>query len=363
VNASGRSQRRPAFRLLTAGIAVGIALVAGAAARADDPETLRDEADSLSAENAALAGHEQAALLELYALEARLRGAERKAATLRSRGTALERQERSARGQLAVARSAEAAAQKQLGERIRALYVEGEADPISIIFGASSLDDAIDAIDGLSRLAEEDDRIAAQVKRTRVSLRQALRSLTKRQRELRALSATAEAARASLARARDEKAGYLASLARQRRLNVQEIQALKGLAAEAEAKAEEIQTSQAASPTPGEPAVSTATELAPSLPESPSDSSSAPGRQVAVSMTMYCLRGYTATGIPVGPGVVATDPSVIPLGTRMYIPGYGEGVAADTGGAVIGLTIDAWVASCGRADEWGRRPVTITIYD
>jgi len=117
-----------------------------------------------------------------------------------------------------------------------------------------------------------------------------------------------------------------------------------------------------AAPT-SEPVASSSSEPASSQPSSPSDSSPAPGRQVTVSMTMYCLRGYTATGIPVGPGVVATDPSVIPLGTRMYIPGYGDGVAADTGGTVIGLTIDAWVVSCAQAGDWGRRTVTITIYD
>lgn len=50
--------------------------------------------------------------------------------------------------------------------------------------------------------------------------------------------------------------------------------------------------------------------------------------------------GWTATGVQVQHGVVAVDPSVIPLGTRMYIPGYGFGVAADTGGGIIGNMID-----------------------
>ena len=58
------------------------------------------------------------------------------------------------------------------------------------------------------------------------------------------------------------------------------------------------------------------------------------GRQMTVSSTGYCLRGSTATGIPVGWGVIAVDPAVIPLGTRMFIPGYGEGVAAVTGAPV-----------------------------
>jgi 3D (Asp-Asp-Asp) domain-containing protein len=50
--------------------------------------------------------------------------------------------------------------------------------------------------------------------------------------------------------------------------------------------------------------------------------------------------GRTATGVQVTYGVIAVDPTVIPLGTRMFVPGYGYGVAADTGGAVKGYIID-----------------------
>jgi uncharacterized protein YabE (DUF348 family) len=50
--------------------------------------------------------------------------------------------------------------------------------------------------------------------------------------------------------------------------------------------------------------------------------------------------GTTATGTAVYKGIVAVDPRVIPLGTRMYIPGYGYGIAADTGGAIVGNIID-----------------------
>ena len=50
--------------------------------------------------------------------------------------------------------------------------------------------------------------------------------------------------------------------------------------------------------------------------------------------------GITATGTGVYKGIIATDPSVIPLGTEMYVPGYGFGTAADTGGAIIGNIID-----------------------
>jgi 3D (Asp-Asp-Asp) domain-containing protein len=50
--------------------------------------------------------------------------------------------------------------------------------------------------------------------------------------------------------------------------------------------------------------------------------------------------GITATGDKLRKGLVAVDPSVIPLGTLLYIPGYGKAIAADTGGAVKGLVID-----------------------
>jgi len=50
--------------------------------------------------------------------------------------------------------------------------------------------------------------------------------------------------------------------------------------------------------------------------------------------------GITSTGVPVTKGIVAVDPSVIPYGTRMYIPGYGFAEAADTGGAIVGNIID-----------------------
>jgi 3D (Asp-Asp-Asp) domain-containing protein len=50
--------------------------------------------------------------------------------------------------------------------------------------------------------------------------------------------------------------------------------------------------------------------------------------------------GITATGRPLTRGLVAVDPAVIPLGTRLYIPGYGFAIAADTGGGIIGNMID-----------------------
>lgn len=71
--------------------------------------------------------------------------------------------------------------------------------------------------------------------------------------------------------------------------------------------------------------------------------------------------GITATGIPARHGVVAVDPNVIPLGTRVYIPGYGEAIAADTGGDIVGNRIDVVLEDYGSAMQFGRRTVDVYI--
>ena len=73
--------------------------------------------------------------------------------------------------------------------------------------------------------------------------------------------------------------------------------------------------------------------------------------------------GITASGMPAVRGVVAVDPDIIPLGTRLYIPGYGEAIAGDTGGAIIGNRIDLLMDDYGEAMEWGRRDVPVYILD
>ncbi len=71
--------------------------------------------------------------------------------------------------------------------------------------------------------------------------------------------------------------------------------------------------------------------------------------------------GRTASGIRAGIGVVAVDPRVIPLGTKLYIEGYGYAVAADTGGAIKGTRIDLGHESRSQALRTGRRVVKVHI--
>lgn len=71
--------------------------------------------------------------------------------------------------------------------------------------------------------------------------------------------------------------------------------------------------------------------------------------------------GLTFTGLRATRGVVAVDPTVIPLGTKLYIEGYGEGIAADIGGAIKGNRIDLCFDTYEEAIQWGRRVVKVYI--
>ncbi|ODJ56294.1 G5 and 3D domain-containing protein [Brochothrix thermosphacta] len=87
------------------------------------------------------------------------------------------------------------------------------------------------------------------------------------------------------------------------------------------------------------------------------------GRTMQVEATAYTGGGITATGINLNDNskVIAVDPSVIPLGSRVLIDGYGEYIAGDTGGAINGNIIDVYVASHSEAISFGRRALTIHI--
>ena len=328
-------------RVAAAGLAATAALFSAAVASADDPGSLRREADRLQTEA-------DQALLDLYALESKLGRTERRVAALEQRAAMLESRQEAARRQLDLARRAVTQADQRLAERLQALYIEGEIDPLAVLLGAQSFEEAISTLEGFDDVARQDREILAQVRASRVAVRAALRELAARTAEVRAHVTAARAARSTLLRARAERASYLASLRRQQDLNRDQIAKLTDQAAAAESRSQNLGSSGDGSG---------GSSPAPSTPPTPPAS----GKKITVSSTGYCLRGTTATGIPVAWGVIATDPSFIPLGTRMFVPGYGEGVAADTGSAVKGAVIDLWFPTCAQATGWGRRTVTITV--
>lgn len=89
----------------------------------------------------------------------------------------------------------------------------------------------------------------------------------------------------------------------------------------------------------------------------------------ATAYTAYCkgCSGTTAYGINLRENphlkVIAVDPNVIPLGTRVWVEGYGYAIAGDTGGAIKGNKIDVFIPSYDEAMQWGVKKVKVKILD
>jgi len=86
-------------------------------------------------------------------------------------------------------------------------------------------------------------------------------------------------------------------------------------------------------------------------------------RVIEARATAYTGGGSTATGTVARPGTVAVDPAVIPLGSRVYVEGYGYGTALDTGGAIRGHRVDLYFDTAREVDQWGVRYVKVFVLD
>nr|WP_106782139.1 G5 and 3D domain-containing protein [Lysinibacillus timonensis] len=102
------------------------------------------------------------------------------------------------------------------------------------------------------------------------------------------------------------------------------------------------------------------------------DSPSTSSKEFYVTATAYTpscsgCSGYTATGINVQENpnmkIIAVDPNVIPLGTKVWVEGYGNAIAADTGGSIQGNKIDVLMPTKSDAYSWGRKKVLVKILD
>lgn len=324
--------------------AVAVALPASGAGTG----TLRQQARQLAQENGAIASRSRAAVLTLYALDTKLARAQAQLSSLRSQRASVERLRTTTRRELAVAKHVFSASQRNLADRLRTVYEQGDSDPLAIVLGAKTLDDALSSLETVRAAAATDRTIVAQALKSRTRYHELQQRLTARAHRLTSLEASVSATASSLASARSARVSYIGQLSAQRSLNTSQIGSLESQAQSIEAQASRVAVAQTATVTAPGPVVSTPVP--------------AGGRTLTVSATAYTLRGRTATGAPVGYGIVAVDPGVIPLGTRMTIPGYGEGVAADTGGAIQGAVIDLWFPTGAAAAAWGRRTVTITLH-
>ena len=288
-------------------------------------------------DNATLAQHVHGAILDLYALDSKLDRVQAELATLGARHERIVRERNSIRMQLDVSRHNVRASQRQLALLVHSIYEQQSDDPLAVLLGAESLEQAIAGLDDLNSAARQHEQIAAQSRDALGTLRASIRALAQKEAHLRALEAAASRTAASLEAAQGTRREYLSTLAGQRQLNSAQISRIS-TRAQASAATSATITARITS----------------------ADVAGQAGHTISVVATGYSMSGTTATGVPVGWGTVAVDPSVIPLGSRLTIPGYGNGVAADTGSGVHGAVVDLWFPTRQQALDWGRRVVTVT---
>jgi 3D (Asp-Asp-Asp) domain-containing protein len=140
---------------------------------------------------------------------------------------------------------------------------------------------------------------------------------------------------------------------------------------EAAPPVKEVVTAQAPAPSPAPVAAAAAKPAAPSTEtQEPADSNN--NKEITVKATAYTAScegcsGITATGVNIKDNpdekVIAVDPDVIPLGSKVYVEGVGEATAADTGGAIKGNRIDVFIPTEKAALKFGVKHLKVTILD
>lgn len=238
--------------------------------------------------------------------------------------------------------------QKILEKRVLSTYKSDDMGYLEVVMGAGDFSDFLNRIDMINTIAEDDRRLIDSIKETKQKVETELSKLEQKQAEQESLLSELNTSQQNLVDSQTEQQAVVASIQNQRELNDAQLAELQSQASSIEASMAQMQAEAVASSS-----------------ESDDDYSFSPPPAGGTSMTMtataYCLQGNTATGMPVGRGIIAVDPGVIPLGSRVYVSGYGDAIAADTGGAIGGNRIDVWLP-CSEAYAWGSRTVTVTIY-
>ncbi len=250
--------------------------------------------------------------------------------------------------------------------RLAESYKTGDLGWLEILLSSDSLTDFLDRTTLVNRILAQDADLTPRVEEARTRALETGARLAQLAARRHSQVRNLQTRRDGLQAARTEQAAVVARLgnrleearatARAAAQRMADVNQSAGSAAKEEVAADK--TGGGAGHTDTTTGVTNTTRPAPNAGKTPPPG----GRTITVKAYAYALRGTTASGIPVAPGVIAVDPRVIPLGTRLWVPGYGEGIAADTGGDIKGNTIDVWVPSERQASDWGIKTLTITVY-
>ena len=303
--------------------------------------------------------------------------------------------------------------QSVLGKRMRAMYKSKDSmNPVVFLLKSEDLSDLITRIDALARVTALDKNLIQSLDEQKDSLNSDIKKLERDKAELKELKASTEESLKTLDSKKIEEQKKIDELNKQKEAVLEEIKEnemslishsvsvinssssinelesavstlnqlipqlnidsvkeaannsvqaaknkIESLKAEEAKKAEEAAKNNAANS---------------SNTTSSNNSSSQPSsdgkykKTLSMEATAYSGGTLTAMGLkpvrdPGGISTIAVDPSVIPLGSKVYIPGYGYAIASDTGGVIKGNIIDLYMNSHDECISWGRRQVTLHI--
>jgi peptidoglycan hydrolase CwlO-like protein len=226
----------PRKRLLAVAASALAVLLVPAVSGAVNPHS----ASGLRAHDAALAAKSRAAVLGLYSLDAKLANAQSHLAALDKRAAALRSERASLAQQLSVAKRGTRIAQSRLAAQLRVLYEQGDVEPLEIVFGARTIDEALTSIDNLNRVSSQGEDVLRQLRAARVDLGAATQRVAARQAALAEAVGEARAVESSLVSARAERQAYIGSLTAERRLTQQQIATVVAQANEARLRSQEL---------------------------------------------------------------------------------------------------------------------------
>ncbi len=231
--------------------------------------------------------------------------------------------------------------------RIKAMYINGTDAYLEVILSSESLSDFISRMDTITKVIQFDNKIIARLKQNERTIENEKQTLYYENSKLQTLKANNEI---TLSKLND---------------NIKEQKELLAKTTEKEQQLKEQQLEESKT-------LYTQTSLAYNISDLDRQTLSRGGMPVSfsqvlnVSATAYCDDGITASGAPTkrnpnGYSTIAVDPRVIPLGSRVYVEGYGYAIAEDIGGAIKGNRIDVFVTSDAEAQSWGIRSVNVYI--
>ncbi len=220
---------------------------------------------------------------------------------------------------------------------------------LDYILSCNNIVTLLSRLDYLNLIAKQDAELIQKVESEKHYLEQAKIRIEREKRSLFELESRCETKQAELNRTKSEKEALLETIKNQQLESEESLRDLQAKAIQIRTKMNKLQPKSSSTP--------------------PSRASTRGTLRMLASAYCPCSRccgksgGITATGLPAGKGVIAVDPKVIPLGSKLYISEYGEAIAGDIGGKIKGTRIDLGFASHNQAIAWGKRWVVVDILD